>query len=619
MAKIPSKQLIRAGDRSSLQEKLINRELGFCTADRRLYVKYEDILIPAGSTDIPAPVETSVFMGKSDGTMGWATFVKAESPYDENTELWYSLDGTSFAADFAYKDSEGHLIGSNAYFSPRVRPVYGPFKITNEEVSHFLAVRIGDSDTILGGLIPADPPVEDNSFRKGDMLFVESLAGTPYVRWIHPESTPVKDSVKPVTSGAVYNVRFLIDPNLYDPNEDEDLTITGDSASSYRVGYYYIVGDTLYRCESHTSSSAVLTRIDGVVTALNELAGKLQAVKVAIYDFESDTNVCRDVGGNIVSGATILNALAGGSVPILIIRSTRGGTVTDVANITNGGTTVEFQTIPDEYGRFEKYSISYAGNTWTVTDKTIVKDTFVATYGVTTATELSAALQANKTIVLPSVVIGDPGNTYTTDMVLSAYRTYHSVPPYSIYQFASPILSNEGKFAYATLNTLTGEWAKGEKTYGKASLNSVSSGNCPFVKWGDGTAEGSGTYKSLLTVSVSAGQVLDITLDGSLQFHHDSTSAGGWAGVIIKLSEQASATSASIAEKPVYVRSFINGSINEATVSVRFVVPAQTTTKTYYIGAYNLYGMSSAQRLLLASNITTESGVSYSKIVWDKS
>ena len=89
--------------------------------------------------------------------------------------------------------------------------------------------------------------------------------------------------------------------------------------------------------------------------------------------------------------------------------------------------------------------------------------------------------------------------------------------------------------------------------------------------------------------------------------------------MIIKLSEQDSATSASIAEKPVYVRSFINGSVDEATVSVRFVVPAQTTAKTYYIGAYNLYGMSSAQKLLLASNITTESGVSYSKIVWDKS
>ena len=263
MAKIASKQLIRAGDLATLQEKLIERELGLCTTDRLLYVKYGDELIPAGDGAIPVPTSKSLFMGEEDGTSDWTSVVKAESPYDENTELWVSLDGIGFAADVAYKDAEGNPIRSNIYISPRVRPVNGHLILTNEENSHFVSVRIGDREDAVGGLIPYDKPSSSNPeeqahFSQGDLLVVDGDYGFPFLRWKHPHTFPVENSKYPITSGAVYGVRHLIDPNLYDPNTGEEMEITGTDLR-YEKGWYYVFGDSLFICDSATHTQAEFT------------------------------------------------------------------------------------------------------------------------------------------------------------------------------------------------------------------------------------------------------------------------------------------------------------------------------------------------------------------------
>lgn len=50
MAKrIPAKQVVRAGTKSDLREKLIDRELGFCDTEKSLYIMRDGILNPLSS------------------------------------------------------------------------------------------------------------------------------------------------------------------------------------------------------------------------------------------------------------------------------------------------------------------------------------------------------------------------------------------------------------------------------------------------------------------------------------------------------------------------------------------------------------------------------------------
>ena len=374
MAKIASKQLIRAGDLATLQEKLIERELGLCTTDRLLYVKYGDELIPAGDGAVPVPTSKSLFMGEEDGTSDWTSVVKAESPYDENTELWVSLDDVKFAAEMAYKDADGHDIKSSMFqaytSSGRAEPpVFAPVNLEKKMGTGLVVIRMGSGND-LGAIIPITPPDADGEFAPGDVLVAKSTANPPFLVWKHPDTLPVENSKDPTTSGAVYGVRHLIDPNLYDPNTGEEMEITGTDLR-YEKGWYYVFGDSLFICDSATSTKAEFTGVDGLVIALNYTLDKIPPI--AVYVYEIDTNRCRDSAGHLVKAADILTAMADGKMPIMLIRTSRDATVCGTATVVSGGTSVLFRESPKDNGSFTEYSNDFYSNTydWTATPKTI--------------------------------------------------------------------------------------------------------------------------------------------------------------------------------------------------------------------------------------------------------
>ena len=441
MAKIASKQLIRAGDLATLQEKLIERELGLCTTDRLLYVKYGDELIPAGDGAIPVPTSKSLFMGEEDGTSDWTSVVKAESPYDENTELWVSLDGIGFAADVAYKDAEGNPIRSNIFISPRVRPVNGHLILTNEENSHFVSVRIGDREDALGGLIPYDKPSssdpeEQAHFSPGDLLVVDGDYGFPFLRWKHPHTFPVENSKYPVTSGAVYGVRHLIDPNLYDPNTGEELEITGTDLH-YTKGWYYVFGDSLFICDSATSTKAEFTGVDGIVWALNDIV--YHTPNVVVYTYDTTTNRCQDQNGIPISAADVYTAVySGGKLPIMRIKGD-GGNIIDVAYFVRiSSFEATFRTLPDSQGAFTEYYQNYTASAsagWLHTDKS-VGPVYKVTFDSTTIDELNAAYSSGCILVLAHVPIG---NDEYIDMTMAERR---AVTGGVRYTFQSSLIGN---------------------------------------------------------------------------------------------------------------------------------------------------------------------------------
>lgn len=411
MAKIASKQLIRAGDLATLQEKLIERELGLCTTDRLLYVKYGDELIPAGDGAVPVPTSKSLFMGEEDGVSDWVDLEQVKSPYEEDTFVWVSLDGVKFAAEFAYKDADGRPIASNAYVIPRVPDVYGPIRIENDASSHFLKVSVGDSGMI-GGLVPAEPPSapagseDPASFSEGDLLVAHTPDGGegPALSWVHPDDVPVENSKMPTTSGAVYTIRKFIDPNLYNPNTGLDFVIEavdgGTLSTTYEVGKYYIFGDILYRCTSFSSVKAEFSYVEGLVTALNDTLDTIP--NVVVYEYELDKNYCRAADGSFVNAETVLTAMAAGKMPLLLLRSARGAAVMGMATIVSGGSNVLFRSSPADNGSFVEYSndLSSATNTWTATPKSISGEGIVYVGQGVSFDEVTAIISSGKLPVI---------------------------------------------------------------------------------------------------------------------------------------------------------------------------------------------------------------------------
>lgn len=467
MANIPSKQLHRSGTLEDLQANLSNREIGFCTTDRLAYYKLNGILFPMASGIIPDPTENALFMAYDDPEhpgeyiYGWKQFTEVSAPYDKRIKLWSRIAGMGMYAEVAYKDAEGNPIRSNIYISPRVRPVNGHLILTNEENSHFVSVRIGDREDALGGLIPYDKPSssdpeEQAHFSPGDLLVVEGDSGFPFLRWKHPDTFPVENSKYPITSGAVYGVRHLIDPNLYDPNTGEELEITGTDLH-YTKGWYYVFGDSLFICDSATSTKAEFTGVDGLVIALNYTLDKIPPV--AVYVYETDTNRCRDSAGHLVKATDILTAMADGKMPIMLIRTSRDATVCGTAMAVSGGTSVLFRESPKDNGSFMEYSNDFYSDTydWTATTKSIGGGgvgVFYAVYGSTTFNDMKAAYDAGKQAFV-RLERNSPPITYTFIAPLVNYTDVGS----GVKSFYFYVINSSGEWARATLDDSYG-WSQ---------------------------------------------------------------------------------------------------------------------------------------------------------------
>lgn len=528
MAKIASKQLIRAGDLATLQEKLIERELGLCTTDRLLYVKYGDELIPAGDGAVPVPTSKSLFMGEEDGTSDWTSVVKAESPYDENTELWVSLDDVKFAAEMAYKDADGHDIKSSMFqaytSSGRAEPpVFAPVNLEKKMGTGLVVIRMGSGND-LGAIIPITPPDADGEFAPGDVLVAKSTANPPFLVWKHPDALPVENSKDPITSGAVYGVRHLIDPNLYDPNTGEEMEITGTDLR-YEKGWYYVFGDSLFICDSATSTKAEFTGVDGLVIALNYTLDKIPPV--AVYVYETDTNRCRDSAGHLVKAADILTAMADGKMPIMLIRTSRDATVCGTAMVVSGGTSVLFRESPKDNGSFTEYSNDFYSDTydWTATPKFISGEGIVYVGQGVSFNEVNDIINAGKLPVM-RVVAGQGYDYYYPSWVGSGlafinvasngdvtyYNKTTSGSPWTTGRYSTVFYAVYGS---TTFNDMKAAYDAGKQAFVRLERNSppiTYTFIAPLVNYTD---VGSGVKSFYFYVINSSGEWARATLDDS--------------------------------------------------------------------------------------------------------
>lgn len=450
--RIPAKQCVRAGTKSELREKLIDRELGFEQNEFMLYVKYRDEIYPAGAVSIPSPGANSVYMGKEDGTMDWADLPATPAPYDEELNVYESLDGVPFGAAFAYKDSEGNDIQMNVYYSPRVRERYGRLVLVNESESHFVTVRMGERDSAwLGALLPTQAPAPDGTFRKGDILMVDGNFGDngPMLNWKHPES----DDVREALPGKMLVVTY---------GETAQAVINAAIANKYIVVLEYFENDStvpLYAYYSHSTDAGPVFRStvysNGTVKQFsvlytNQWVTEIVPVnKVFVADKDSTTY------------AELNTALANNQMLVLEYYN-EGSTVPNYAYFYGSSDAgVTFHTLPDNNGNYKTFTLLYT-NQWSVADECVC-NVFVATYGVTSSQDIRTAVNSNKVVLLQGVTSGPIHIDFIlTEMVDGANPTY---------LFCSP-LNRFGTYYWAALDGST--WTNGVKS---TAIETTSSGS----------------------------------------------------------------------------------------------------------------------------------------------
>lgn len=485
MAKrIPAKQVVRAGTKSDLREKLIDRELGFEPTEFMLYVKYGDEIYPAGAVSIPAPGSNSVYMGKEDGTMGWADLPATPAPYDEELTVYESLDGVPFGAAFAYKDSEGNDIQMNVYYSPRVRERYGRLVIVNEEVSHLASVRIGSRDSAwIGALMPTTAPSPDGVFKKGDILMVDSNFGDhgPMLLWKHPES----DDVREALPGKMLVVTY---------GETTQAVINAAIANRYILVLEYFENDStvpLYAYYSHSTDAGPVFRStvysNGTVKQFSVLYTNQWVTEIVpvnkVFVAVKDSTTYAEVN----------TALANDQMLVLEYYN-EGSTVPNYAYFYGSSDAgVTFHTLPDNNGNYKTFTLLYT-NQWFVADECVC-NVFVATYGVTSSQDIRTAVNSNKVVLLQGVTSGPIHIDFIlTEMVDGANPTY---------LFCSP-LNRFGTYYWAALDGST--WTNGVKS---TAIETTSSGSII-------SSSVSETEQTLLEVKpVSSGaSSIDFTIKG---------------------------------------------------------------------------------------------------------
>ena len=485
MAKrIPAKQVVRAGTKSDLREKLIDRELGFEQNEFMLYVKYVDEIYPAGAVSIPSPGANSVYMGKEDGTMDWADLPATPAPYDEELNVYESLDGVPFGAAFAYKDSEGNDIQMNVYYSPRVRERYGRLVLVNEPESHFVTVRMGERDSAwLGALLPTQAPSPDGTFRKGDILMVDGNFGSngPMLNWKHPES----DDVREALPGKMLVVTY---------GETTQAVIYAAIANRYILVLEYFENDStvpLYAYYSHSTDAGPVFRStvysNGTVKQFsvlytNQWVTEIVPVNKVFVAVKDSTTY-----------AELNTALANDQMLVLEYYN-EGSTVPNYAYFYGSSDAgVTFHTLPDNNGNYKTFTLLYT-NQWFVADECVC-NVFVATYGVTSSQDIRTAVNSNKVVLLQGVTSGPIHIDFIlTEMVDGANPTY---------LFCSP-LNRFGSYYWAALDGST--WTNGVKS---TAIETTSSGSII-------SSSVSETEQTLLEVKpVSSGaSSIDFTIKG---------------------------------------------------------------------------------------------------------
>lgn len=446
---IPSKQRHYVGTWQQLQANLIRREIGLCSdandqehGGKCYYKGLDDELHPLGGGGFDkTPQELSLLMGQEDGSYDFSALIKQKvgtGATQSEDDMWYSLGGIKFAAERAYRDSEGNLLKQlqdgigihinenaeidlterNKYVSPRVQPTLGAITLTNEEISHSVTVNIGSraANSPLGALVPyTDRGNGTDAIQAGDVLQVETLAGGPNIRWLKLVKTldeavsldhstyeyQYKDHA--VASQVAAKLWEFLDPNQYNSSESYISYSHPEEADlTYKEGWYYVIGNELYVCTEGTPTAATLRRVKGVVSALNNINQRMR-VEVLTYDLAE--NKMYDKSGNLVSGRDCVELASAGFVPVVLMVLSYGGVPAGLATPVTLASQIVFRTPPDLYGRFSEINGSFYANTWTIDDKTLP---LVPGYTASNVNQVLSVLNNNGTL---SADWADPPST----------------------------------------------------------------------------------------------------------------------------------------------------------------------------------------------------------------
>ena len=115
MNRIPGKVAHRkAVTKADLLSLLVEREIGYCIADKTAYMRVGGELRKLGGSDIATPTTLSLLMGFEEDaekyTYNWKSLESIEPIPNNPLKLWSRLAGMGLYAEVASKDSKGRKI-----------------------------------------------------------------------------------------------------------------------------------------------------------------------------------------------------------------------------------------------------------------------------------------------------------------------------------------------------------------------------------------------------------------------------------------------------------------------------------------------------------------------------
>lgn len=217
MNRIPGKVAHRkAATKADLLSLLVEREIGYCDADKTAYIRIGSELHPLGGGRIDKPTTTSLLMGFLEDaetyTYDWKSLEYLEPiPYNP-LKLWSRLAGMGLYAEVAHMDSKGRDISEQLNYASVLVAVFDEtdYAILADAVSQGKSVILSIGNTQFAYLYSVS---EDayifRTLISGEHTYTEYAVGPDDIwnaRTVDiGESTPVLNSNKLLTSGGAYD------------------------------------------------------------------------------------------------------------------------------------------------------------------------------------------------------------------------------------------------------------------------------------------------------------------------------------------------------------------------------------------------------------------------------
>lgn len=161
MNRIPGKVAHRkAATKADLLSLLVEREIGYCDADKTAYMRVGGELRKLGGSDIDIPTTISLLMGFEEDaekyTYNWKSLESIEPIPNNPLKLWSRLAGMGLYAEVASKDSKGRNIADT---------LDEKTDATNMTPGTYTKVSVNEQGAVTngGGLEASDIPTHEHS------------------------------------------------------------------------------------------------------------------------------------------------------------------------------------------------------------------------------------------------------------------------------------------------------------------------------------------------------------------------------------------------------------------------------------------------------------------------